>query len=326
MSDLTAILRQAERDISHAADQAALQQVRAQYLGKKGSLTEFLKSLGDVAPSERPILGQQVNQAKDQVQEWLHDRTVQLKKIALAEQLNAETIDITLPGRGQNLGSIHPVTQVRERVEKLFASIGFSVAEGPEVEDDYHNFCALNIAENHPARAGFDTFYFGDGSLLRTHTSPVQIRVMENSKPPIRIIAPGRVYRRDMDATHAPMFNQVEGLLIDENITFADLKGTLHEFLKNFFERDVEIRLRPSYFPFTEPSAEVDVRWGKDKWLEILGCGMVHPKVLEMAGIDSEKYTGFAFGMGLDRLAMLSYGINDLRLLFENDVRFLQQF
>jgi phenylalanyl-tRNA synthetase alpha chain len=326
MEQLTHILHDAEKAIEAAPDLPALQQVQAIYLGKKGKLTEFLKSLGNLGPAERPTLGQQVNFAKEQIQTWLQQRTDNLKRKDLDKKLAEEKIDITLPGRGQNSGSIHPVTQVRERIEQYFHSIGFAVAEGPEVEDDYHNFTALNIPEHHPARADFDTFYFGDGRLLRTHTSPVQVRMMENNKPPIRVIAPGRVYRCDSDATHSPMFHQVEGLLIDEHITFADLKGILYEFLRHFFERDVEVRFRPSYFPFTEPSAEVDVRWGENKWLEILGCGMVHPKVLEMSGIDSEKFTGFAFGVGIDRLAMLSYGVDDLRLFFENDLRFLRQF
>ena len=324
--NLSQVLEQAEKEISKASDLPALQQLKSQYLGKKSVLSDFLKNLKDIDPADKPRLGQEVNQAKDKITQLIQTRTEALQDATLASKLAEEGIDITLPGRGQSFGTLHPVTQARERIEQFFRSIGFEVAEGPEIEDDYHNFTALNIPEHHPARASFDTFYFGNGNLLRTHTSPVQIRAMNSGKLPIRLIAPGRVYRCDSDATHSPMFNQVEGLLIDENISFADLKGILYEFLRHFFERDIEIRLRPSYFPFTEPSAEVDVRWGDEKWLEILGCGMVHPKVLEMAGIDSEKYSGFAFGVGIDRLAMLSYGVNDLRLFFENDIRFLEQF
>jgi phenylalanyl-tRNA synthetase alpha chain len=324
--NLNQVLEQAEKEISTSPDLPALQQLKAQYLGKKSVLSDFLKNLKDIDPADKPRIGQEVNQAKDKITQLIQARTEAIQSATLAAKLAEESLDITLAGRGLSFGTLHPVTQARERIEQFFRSIGFEVAEGPEIEDDYHNFTALNIPEHHPARASFDTFYFPNGNLLRTHTSPVQIRAMKEGKLPIRLIAPGRVYRCDSDATHSPMFNQVEGLLIDENISFADLKGILHEFLRHFFERDVEIRLRPSYFPFTEPSAEVDVRWGDEKWLEILGCGMVHPKVLEMAGIDSEKYSGFAFGVGIDRLAMLSYGVNDLRLFFENDVRFLEQF
>jgi phenylalanyl-tRNA synthetase alpha chain len=334
--NLNQIIEQASKTIQGAADLPALQQIKSQYLGKKSPLSDFLASLKNLPPDEKPRIGQEVNAAKEQISQLIQARSDEIKSAALEAKLAEEGIDITLPGRGQSMGTLHPVTQARERIEQFFRSIGFDVAEGPEIEDDYHNFTALNIPEHHPARASFDTFYFPNEDtnqnkyLLRTHTSPVQIRAMKeavkNKTLPLRLIAPGRVYRCDSDATHSPMFNQVEGLLIDENISFANLKGILHEFLRHFFERDVEIRLRPSYFPFTEPSAEVDVRWGEGKWLEILGCGMVHPSVLEMAGIDSEKYTGFAFGVGIDRLAMLSYGVNDLRLFFENDLRFLGQF
>tara|TARA_R110000868_G_scaffold84822_6_gene238995 strand:- start:69714 stop:70697 length:984 start_codon:yes stop_codon:yes gene_type:complete len=326
MQHLDDIIQQAKSDIACVTDLNQLQQIRAQYLGKKGKVTDLMKSLGDVSAEEKPKLGQAINQAKQQIQQFSDEKIQSLKQAELNAALANETIDVTLPGRGEAQGSLHPVTLVRRRVEAFFQSIGFSVEEGPEVEDEYHNFEALNIPDNHPARADFDTFYFGDGKLLRTHTSPVQVRVMENSQPPIRVIAPGRVYRNDSDATHSPMFNQVELLMIDEGLTFADLKGMLQSFLNHFFETNVEMRLRPSYFPFTEPSAEVDVRWGENDWLEILGCGMVHPKVLQMANIDSEKYTGFAFGLGLDRLAMLRYGIDDLRVMFDNDIRFLKQF
>ncbi len=326
MQQLEQLVQQAQADIAAIDDLVILQQVRAGYLGKKGSITDFMKSLSDIAPADRPQIGQAVNAAKEQIQQWLNAKTDSLKLAELNQKLHNETLDVTLPGRGQSLGSLHPVSLVRERVEALFTSMGFSVVEGPEVEDDFHNFTALNIPEQHPARAAFDTFYFADGRLLRTHTSPVQIRTMQTQQPPLRIIAPGRVYRCDSDATHTPMFNQIEGLIIDENISFADLKGLLQQFLLHFFEMDIEMRMRPSYFPFTEPSAEVDMRWGDNNWLEILGCGMVHPQVLENVGIDSEKYTGFAFGIGLDRLAMLRYGIDDLRLMFENDIRFLGQF
>ncbi|MBL4647548.1 MAG: phenylalanine--tRNA ligase subunit alpha [Gammaproteobacteria bacterium] len=331
MQPLESIIEQAQNAVVHAANAAELQAVRVQYLGKKGQLTHFLKSVVDVDPKHRPQMGQAVNQAKQTLQATIQAKDADFKRIALDNKLKSETIDVTLPGRGHARGSLHPVTQIRQRIERFFTSIGFQIAEGPEVENDYHNFTALNIPEHHPARADFDTFYFGDGRLLRTHTSPVQIRFMEqHPQLPLRIIAPGRVYRCDSDATHSPMFNQIEGLLIDENISFAHLKGILQDFLDHFFDTNVEMRLRPSYFPFTEPSAEVDILRrkadGSDDWLEILGCGMVHPTVLKNVGIDSEKYTGFAFGIGMDRLAMLRYGINDLRVLFDNDIRFLEQF
>jgi len=316
--------------VAQAADEAALDQVRVQYLGKKGELTQQLKSLGKLSAEERPAAGAKINEAKQQVQDAITVKRTMMAANALSKQLAVESIDVTLPGRGQDIGGLHPVTMTIERIQNFFAQIGFSVAQGPEIEDDYHNFEALNIPAHHPARAMHDTFYFGDGTLLRTHTSGVQVRTMEKQQPPIRIICPGRVYRCDSDQTHSPMFHQIEGLLVDDNISFADLKGILHNFLNVFFERDLQVRFRPSYFPFTEPSIEVDIGYqgedGEQKWLEVLGCGMVHPKVFEHSGIDTEKYTGFAFGMGVERLAMLRYGVKDLRMFFENDLRFLAQF
>jgi phenylalanyl-tRNA synthetase alpha chain len=316
--------------VAQAADETALDQVRVQYLGKKGELTQQLKNLGKLSADERPAAGAKINEAKQQVQDAITVKRTMMASEALSAQLAVESIDVTLPGRGQDLGGLHPVTMTIERIENFFAQIGFSVAQGPEIEDDYHNFEALNIPAHHPARAMHDTFYFGDGTLLRTHTSGVQVRTMETQQPPIRIICPGRVYRCDSDQTHSPMFHQIEGLLVDDNISFADLKGILHNFLNVFFERDLQVRFRPSYFPFTEPSIEVDIGYlgkdGEQKWLEVLGCGMVHPKVFEHSGIDTEKYTGFAFGMGVERLAMLRYGVKDLRMFFENDLRFLAQF
>ena len=308
-----------------------------QYLGKKGSLTEQLKSLGALPAEQRPEAGAAINLAKQQVQDAINQRKVSIESAANSDLLRREAIDITLPGRRQQAGALHPVTRTIERIEDIFAAAGFATVEGPEIEDDYHNFEALNIPDHHPARAMHDTFYFDSKTLLRTHTSTVQVRVMETGRAPIRIICPGRVYRCDSDLTHTPMFHQVEGLLIDVDVSFADLKGIIEDFLRQFFEADLSVRFRPSYFPFTEPSAEVDVQCvscrgegcrvcSQTGWLEILGCGMVHPKVLELSGIDSEKYTGYAFGMGVDRLAMLRYQITDLRLLFENDLRFLQQF
>lgn len=337
MKDLEAILKQAQADIQKADDLKSLDQYRVHYLGKKGVLTEFLKTLGQLPADERPAAGQKVNTVKVQVQEWLEQRTTALKHAEVANQLAAETIDITLPGRGTTFGTLHPVTKTRNRLESIFTQMGFTTMDGNEIEDDYHNFAALNIPDLHPARAMQDTFYFDDGMLLRTHMSPVQIHTMQQQKPPLRIIAMGRVYRRDFDLTHTPMFHQIEGLMIDEQVSFADLKGVLVQFLQTFFESPVPIRFRPSYFPFTEPSAEVDIgclsceskgcRICKNTgWLEVLGCGMVHPNVLEMAGIDSEHYTGWAFGAGIDRLTMLRYGITDLRAFFENDLRFLKQF
>lgn len=337
MQELTELVKQAEQAVAQAADLNDLDQARVQYLGKKGLLTDYLKQLGSLPPEERPKVGQAVNQAKQLLQDRIEARKAELEAARLEARLAAEALDVTLPGRGQRPGGLHPVTRTLERIERLFAEIGFEVAEGPEIEDDFHNFEALNIPESHPARAMHDTFYFDAHTLLRTHTSPVQIRVMEQGEAPFRIIAPGRVYRCDSDLTHTPMFHQVEGLLVDENVSFADLKGTLDEFLRNFFEQDLKVRFRPSYFPFTEPSAEVDIECvhcrGKgcrvckqSGWLEVLGCGMVHPQVFRNVGIDSERYTGYAFGLGVERLAMLRYGVNDLRMFFENDLRFLRQF
>lgn len=337
MQDLATLLSEASRAVNEASDLAALDQIRVQYLGKKGELTQFLKQLGDLPASERPKVGQAVNEAKEALQNQLNQRRSVLEMSALAERLEKEKIDVTLPGRGQETGGVHPVTRTLQRIEEYFTRIGFKVAEGPEIETDFHNFTALNIPENHPARAMHDTFYVKPGILLRTHTSPVQIRVMQNNPPPLRVIAPGRVYRCDSDVTHTPMFHQVEGFMVDENVTFAHLKGLLHDFLRNFFEQDLKVRFRPSYFPFTEPSAEADIQCvicqGKGcrvckntGWLEVLGCGMIHPQVFANVGIDNETYTGFAFGMGVERLTMLRYGVNDLRLFFENDLRFLRQF
>jgi len=337
VQDITELITAAQTAIASSADLAALDKVRVHYLGKSGVLTDLLKQLGSLPAEQRREAGQVINTAKQAVQAALDARKQQLESADLDAQLRAEALDITLPGRGQDSGGLHPITRTLKRIEELFAGLGFEVAEGPEIEDDYHNFEALNIPESHPARAMHDTFYFDAHTLLRTHTSPVQIRVMENRPPPLRIIAPGRVYRCDSDVTHSPMFHQVEGLMIDESVTFADLKGILHDFLQNFFEKDLQVRLRPSYFPFTEPSAEVDMscvicgakgcRVCKNTgWLEVLGCGMVHPNVLKHVNIDAERYTGFAFGMGIERLAMLRYGVNDLRLFFDNDLRFLQQF
>jgi len=335
---LAALEQQARDAVAAAADLKALDDIRVQYLGKKGLLTEQLKQLGKLPAEQRPQAGQAINVAKQQVQDAIEMRKADLQHAALQAQLAGERVDVTLPGRGQHSGGLHPVTRTLARIEQLFAGMGFESVSGPEIEDDYHNFEALNIPAHHPARAMHDTFYIDAHRVLRTHTSPVQIRVMESQKPPFRVIAPGRVYRCDSDLTHTPMFHQVEGLLVDENVSFADLKGLLDEFLKHFFERDdLGVRFRPSYFPFTEPSAEVDIECvmcsGKgcrvcshSGWLEILGCGMVHPNVFEHVGVDNERYTGLAFGVGVERLAMLKYGVNDLRLFFENDLRFLQQF
>jgi phenylalanyl-tRNA synthetase alpha chain len=326
MENMTSLLEQASAAVAAADSVQELDQVRVDYLGKKGPLTALRKGLGKLSAEERPVAGAKINELVQQVTEQINARKELLESAALELKLASETIDVNRPGRGQNLGGLHPVTKTLERIESFFAGIGYSVAEGPEIEDDYHNFEALNIPSHHPARAMHDTLYFNANTLLRTHTSGVQVRTMETQQPPIRIICPGRVYRCDYDQTHSPMFHQVEGLLIDKNISFADLKGTLEQFLREFFEEDVKVRFRPSYFPFTEPSIEVDIDRGDGKWLEVLGCGMVHPKVFEMSGIDPEEYTGFAFGMGVERLAMLRYGVNDLRLFFENDLRFLNQF
>ena len=321
----TQLLEEARNAISAAIDLVALDQVRIDYLGKKGQLTELLKQLGTLTPKERPQAGQLINQAKQELHSLLEARKDTLQNEKLVKQLAKDKIDVTLPGRGQVTGGLHPITQTMERIESLFTRIGFDVVSGPEVEDDYHNFGALNIPAHHPARAMHDTFYFNNNTLLRTHTSSVQIRIMKEGKPPFRFIAPGRVYRCDSDMTHTPMFHQVEGLLVDENINFAQLKGLLIEFLEHFFQRELQVRFRPSYFPFTEPSAEVDIM-GERGWLEVLGCGMVHPNVLKNVGVDPEKYTGLAFGMGVERLAMLRYGVPDLRSFFDNDLRFLEQF
>ena len=335
--DVENTLDRALSEISNSNDLRSLDEVRVSFLGKKGELTTLLKSLGQMDPAERPKAGESINQAKSAIQDAIDHRKVSLANSQLEEELASGSVDITLPGRRSFLGGLHPVTQVLNRIEELFIGSGYEVVTGPEVEDEYHNFEALNIPEHHPARAMHDTFYFGDGGLLRTHTSPSQVRTMEKQNPPIRVICPGRVYRRDSDLTHSPMFHQVEGLVVDEGISFADLKGTLTEFLMKFFEKELAVRFRPSYFPFTEPSAEVDVQCvncnGKGcrvcsntGWLEVLGSGMVHPNVLNMSGIDTEKYSGFAFGFGADRLAMLLYEVNDLRLFFESDLRFLRQF
>jgi len=326
MQSLSELVEKAESEIASAADLAALDGVRVKYLGKKGELTAQMKALGTLPAMERPALGQEINKAKKSVQEGINAKCDSLQRDALAAKLRADAVDVTLSGRGIGVGGRHPVSRAAQRIEKIFRDAGFGVRTGPEIEDDFHNFTALNIPQNHPARAMHDTFYFPGGKLLRTHTSPVQIRSMVEDGVPIRIIAPGRVYRCDSDQTHTPMFHQVEGLVIDRGISFANLKAVLHQFVENFFERKAKLRFRASYFPFTEPSAEVDVEWEKGKWLEILGCGMVHPNVLENAGIDAEEFTGYAFGMGIDRLAMLRYGVNDVRTFFENDLRFLRQF
>ena len=326
MQAIGELIDQATSQIDAASDLAALDAVRVSFLGKKGELTARLKTLGALPADERATAGQEINKAKQALQALLNARRDALESAALELKLAADAVDVSLPGRGRSMGGRHPVSRAQARIERIFTNAGFGIRSGPEIEDDFHNFTALNIPDNHPARAMHDTFYFPGGNLLRTHTSPVQIRSIVEEGVPIRIIAPGRVYRCDSDQTHTPMFHQVEGLVIDENVSFANLKAVLHQFVEAFFERDAELRFRPSYFPFTEPSAEVDVRWGEGKWLEILGCGMVHPNVLESAGIDSEKYTGYAFGIGIERLAMLRYDVSDLRTFFENDLRFLGQF
>jgi phenylalanyl-tRNA synthetase alpha chain len=332
------LLNETKKSVAAAKDVKTLEALRVKYLGKKGLLTAQLKSLGKLSAEERPKVGQAINKAKREVAELLQQKKVQLESAQLAEQLEAESVDVTLPGRGGRPGGLHPVTRTIDRIVSLLSQVGFSIAEGPEIEDEYHNFEALNIPAHHPARAMHDTFYFGDGRLLRTHTSPVQVRVMSEEQPPLRIIAPGRVYRCDSDLTHTPMFHQVEGLLVDSDVTFADLKGVVDQFLKAFFENDALMtRFRPSYFPFTEPSAEVDIQCvqcggqgcrvcGHTGWLEVMGCGMVHPEVFRHVNIDCDEFTGYAFGMGVERLAMLRYGVNDLRVFFENDLRFLEQF
>ena len=337
MENLVALTQEALELVAKAEDLSGLDYVRVEYLGKKGKITELLKSLGKLSAEQRPAAGAEINNAKQAVQEMLNARKATLEEQEVNAKLANEKIDVTLSGRGQQRGGLHPVTKTLARISEIFQQAGYQVAEGPEVEDDYHNFEALNIPSHHPARAMHDTFYVDASHVLRTHTSPVQVRTMETQEPPIRVICPGRVYRCDSDITHTPMFHQVEGLVVDQRISFADLKGTVDQFLKAFFEADVPVRFRPSYFPFTEPSAEVDIQCtqcsGKgcrvckqSGWLEVMGCGMVHPNVFTASGVDPEKYTGFAFGMGVERLAMLRYGVNDLRLFFENDLRFLQQF
>ncbi len=326
MQALEDLVKSAAASIAAAEDLASLDVVRVRYLGKKGELTARLRQLSELPAAERPAAGQAINAAKEELHGLINARRSELEKHALAEKLAEDAVDVTLPGRGVGQGGRHPVMRAMARAESIFRNAGFGVRYGPEIEDDFHNFSALNIPENHPARAMHDTFYFPNGDLLRTHTSPVQIRSMVTEGAPIRIISPGRVYRCDSDQTHTPMFHQVEGLVVDRGISFANLKAVLHEFVEAFFERKARLRFRPSYFPFTEPSAEVDVEWEKGKWLEILGCGMVHPNVLECAGVDAETYTGYAFGMGIERLAMLRYGVSDLRTFFENDLRFLRQF
>ncbi len=336
MQELEQILSLAMQQFAAAEQAAELEQVKARYLGKEGSLTALLKGLGKLSAEERPAAGARINEVKQQIEAALNARRDAMQQQVLNTKLAAESLDVTLPGRGTSVGGLHPVTLTLERIENLFHSIGYAVAEGPEIETDFYNFTALNIPENHPARTMHDTFYVDEKHVLRTHTSPIQIRYMQahvekhkhlETMPDIRIIAPGRVYRVDSDATHSPMFHQVEGLWIGEKVSFANLKGVIADFLKCYFEtEELQVRFRPSFFPFTEPSAEMDMNWGDDRWLEIGGCGMVHPNVLKHVGIDSEKYIGFAFGLGVDRLAMLRYGVNDLRLFFESDVQFLKQF
>jgi phenylalanyl-tRNA synthetase alpha chain len=326
MDELDRIVAAALADFAACGDPAALENSKAKYLGKAGALTELLKSLGRLAPADRPAAGGRINETKVKLEAALVARREALADSRLAAQLAGEALDVSLPGRSAGTGALHPITRTLERIETLFRTLGFAVADGPEIEDDFHNFTALNTPENHPARSMHDTFYVEGGYVLRTHTSPVQVRYMETHAPPIKIIAPGRVYRVDSDATHSPMFHQVEGLWIAEDVSFADLKGVFTEFLRNFFERDdLKVRFRPSFFPFTEPSAEIDMSFGNG-WLEISGAGQVHPNVLRAVNIDPEKYQGFAFGMGPDRLAMLRYGVNDVRQFFENDLRFLRQF
>ncbi|MBL6820636.1 MAG: phenylalanine--tRNA ligase subunit alpha [Luminiphilus sp.] len=338
MQALDELKAEATAAIESAVDSAALEKLRVEWLGKKGRVTDLLKSLGQLDAAERPKVGAEINAVKQLLNEQISERKETLQQAAIASQLAAEALDVTLPGRREDLGALHPITRTIERMAGYFAALGFEVVEGPEIEDDYHNFEALNIPAHHPARAMHDTFYIDDTHVLRTHTSGVQVRTMETREPPLRVICPGRVYRCDSDLTHSPMFHQVEGLLIDENVSFGQLKGIIQDFLHAFFEQDaLAVRFRPSYFPFTEPSAEVDIQCVKcagegcricsgTGWLEVMGCGMVHPRVLEMSGVDTERFQGFAFGMGVERLAMLRYGIGDLRLNFENDLRFLAQF
>ena len=335
MSEIDQLSKQALTDIASANSPEALESLRVSLLGKSGSITQQLKSLGTLPPDQRKGAGEAINRARDAIGEALAARKIELDAVALEARLATETIDITLPGRDAARGGVHPVSRTLERITDIFGRLGYELSDGPEIEDDWHNFEALNFPPHHPARAMHDTFYFDDGRLLRTHTSGVQVRYMQEllsrgGQPPLRMIAAGKVYRSDSDQTHTPMFHQVEGLLVDEHANFADLKGTLSEFVRAFFERDFAMRFRPSYFPFTEPSAEVDIAWqqpdGSTRWLEVLGCGMVHPNVLRNVGIDPERYTGFAFGLGVERFAMLRYGVDDLRSFFDNDVRFLRQF
>jgi phenylalanyl-tRNA synthetase alpha chain len=330
MSTIDQLTAKALQQIADAGSLDALDALRVALLGKSGEITLQLKQLGALAPDERKLAGEAINRAKDAVAEAIAVRKLQLEQVALDRRLSSERIDVTQPGRGLLPANAHPVSKTLERISEIFSRLGYQTAEGPEVEDDWHNFEALNFPPHHPARAMHDTFYFPSGHLLRTHTSGVQVRFMKDNKPPLRMIAMGKVYRSDSDQTHTPMFHQMEGLLIDETSSFADLKGTLAAFVRAFFEQDFEMRFRPSYVPFTEPSAEVDIAWkqpdGSTRWLEVLGCGMVHPNVLRSCGIDPERYTGFAFGLGIERFAMLRYGVNDLRSFFENDTRFLKQF
>jgi phenylalanyl-tRNA synthetase alpha chain len=331
LDSIKQLLQVARAAIEGCSDARELDALRVQYLGKKGEITALLKSLGAMEPEQRRSFGQAVNEAKNEVADLINQRRAAIEAESMEARLAADRVDVTLPGRGEERGGLHPVTRAMQRIIEIFAHLGFEVATGPEVEDDYHNFESLNFPAHHPARAMHDTFYFSDGRLLRTHTSPVQIREMQKQGAPIRIIAPGKVYRSDYDQTHSPMFHQVEGLLVGEQVTMADLKGVLHAFVNAFFEASLDMRFRPSYFPFTEPSAEVDIAWHKEDgsepgWLEILGCGMVHPNVLKACGVDSERFIGYAFGMGVERLAMLRYGVKDLRQFFENDLQFLRQF
>ena len=327
MIDTNEQLAKALEAVAEASDLKALDDVRVAWMGKKGHITDLMKSMGSLTAEERPVMGQKVNDLKRGVAKAIEERKTALADEALHAKLLAETVDVTLPGTGQRSGGLHPVTQTIERISSLFGQLGFTVAEGPEIENDFYNFEALNIPAHHPARAMHDTFYFGDGKLLRTHTSSVQIRHMENNGAPCRVLSPGRVYRCDSDQTHTPMFHQVEGLYIDKNVSFSDLMGHLEQFLKLFFDQgDMEVRFRPSYFPFTEPSTEVDVRAPGGKWVEVLGSGLVHPNVLRAVGVDPNEYQGYAFGLGVERLAMMRYGADDLRVFFENDVRFLSQY
>jgi phenylalanyl-tRNA synthetase alpha chain len=330
MSDVQTLTTTALADIAAATTLEALEALRVALLGKSGSITAQLKALGGLPPDERKAVGEGINKARDAIGEALAARKAVLEQAALDARLASERIDVTLPGRDGEMGVVHPVSRTIERLTGILRGLGYDLADGPEIEDDWHNFEALNFPPHHPARAMHDTFYFGDGRLLRTHTSPVQVRAMKGQTPPLRVIAAGKVYRSDSDQTHTPMFHQIEGFVVGENVSFAELKGTLKALVRAFFERDFEMRFRPSYFPFTEPSAEVDIAWqqpdGSTRWLEVLGCGMVHPNVLRSCGIDPEKYTGFAFGLGVERFAMLRYGVNDLRSFFDNDVRFLGQF